>query len=154
MNQKILFLDIDGVLNSTQSCMYYHTKFGGNGYRMDSLDPIAISNLNYIIQNVPDFKIVISSTWRIGKTVEELKEILKKNGLNVSNIIDKTPQVHMSRYRGHEIGRWLEENDGNYDIIILDDDKDMGDYLDKLIQTDHRIGFSWIEVEKILKRWK
>jgi histidinol phosphatase-like enzyme len=50
---KILFLDIDGVLNrvptSTQDGKFYKP---------------ALINLEYLLNKVPDLKIVVSSAWR------------------------------------------------------------------------------------------
>lgn len=145
---KLLFLDIDGVLNSTQSAHYY-MRLKQQAY--EEFCPIAVSNLNYIIDKIPDLKIVISSSWRIGKDFEHLKTVLHSLGVNVKPIIDMTPIV-FSGDRGHEISMWLEVNvRQGCKMVILDDDNDMGYLQDALIQTDYQVGLSWIEVEKILK---
>ena len=52
---NIIFLDIDGVLNS---------KSGTTNIEKFGLDDKLISNLKFILHSVPDTKIVISSSWR------------------------------------------------------------------------------------------
>lgn len=72
--EKIIFLDFDGVLNS--QLWYIRTK--GNR-EIDDLDTEAIGFLNTLIKNT-GAKVVVSSTWRLNKTVDELQEILNRNG--------------------------------------------------------------------------
>jgi hypothetical protein len=90
---KIIFLDFDGVLNS----QYWYTKrMGeftmddfGSKYPIYEFDPETIERLNYIIEKT-SAKVVVSSTWRIGKNVEYLQNLLVSVGFN-GEIIDKTP---------------------------------------------------------------
>lgn len=86
-------------------------------------DPCCIQNLNEIItENDPD--IVICSTWRKGRTVEGLREILSGWGVNETDrVISKTPSLFDGN-RGREIYEWLQKNDPNRSIkhvCILDD---------------------------------
>lgn len=77
-------------------------------------------------------KVVISSTWRMGRTVEELRELLKMCGATFE-IIDKTPRTGYER--GTDISKWLKDNIKPethgchyYDFnsyVIIDDDSDM-----------------------------
>ena len=122
---KIIFLDIDGVLNSTGSYLYY---MRNEKNETESLCPIAVSNLNYIMEKTStDVFIVISSCWRHFYNIELLRKIFKKQGfLFEEHIIDYTP-TNMDRndVRGEEIQRWL---DGHKDVekyAIIDDTDDM-----------------------------
>lgn len=80
---KLIFLDIDGVLNSEQSqCMYYHHKAWiesklGKGSKTRELCPISISNLDYLMRETPDARVVISSSWRIGQQTEKIIGFLR-----------------------------------------------------------------------------
>ena len=92
--------------------------------------------LNHIIDKT-DAKIVISSTWRKGRTLEQLREIFTKVGFT-GEIIDKTPSLFYSEKsgctnsvpRGCEIEEWMRSKYGylesvNIKYVILDDDSDM-----------------------------
>jgi hypothetical protein len=130
---KIIFLDIDGVLNSQ---LYYTTgRSDASGVRND-IDPVAIELLNELI-NKTGAKVVISSSWRVGRTVEELQSILNKEGFT-GEVIDKTKDLRDREdgdaiLRGNEIFCWIMDNPGivgqyyssykNY--VIFDDDTDM-----------------------------
>lgn len=155
---KIIFLDIDGVLNSVQSAnMYYRMciktgkPFGRRAMREDEFCPIACSNLRYILDEVPDVNIVVSSSWRIGRTLEELQTLLENIGVPKEKVISKTPRLNTER--GIEIDSWLMSfaHKENLEFVILDDDSDMAHLKDKLIQTDFRTGLTWIEVEKVIE---
>ena len=60
---KVLFLDIDGVLNSVE----FSQKQVRRSLLADTsqIDPVACSKINNLVKTVPDLKIVISSTWRL-----------------------------------------------------------------------------------------
>ena len=76
---KIIFLDIDGVLNSEDWYRKRHEEVPQHEqsaqYPFYELDPELVSNLNLIIQKT-EAKVVVSSTWItggdcIGKTVQD-----------------------------------------------------------------------------------
>lgn len=119
---NIIFLDIDGVLNSVDSMIAF-----GHQRPMvteeDALDPISVGLLLRLCIKC-DAKIVISSTWRIGRTQEDFVDIFTKYGWYNFPVIGMTPVG--GHTRGHEIQDWLDSNPWkNY--IILDDDSDMLD---------------------------
>ena len=65
---SMLFLDIDGVLNSQTYITKKHNETGKclGGSTVEMLDPDAISELNRIIDRT-SAEIVLSSTWRMGE---------------------------------------------------------------------------------------
>lgn len=161
---KIIFLDIDGVLNSqlwyTKRRNYNHTEISKH-YPYYEFDPDAISQLNRIVKET-NAKIVISSTWRIGRTIEELQDILNNVGFE-GDVIDITISFGgIKGYtipRGCEIEHWLEsknfqrinwskevqsdyiEKSGVSNYIILDDDSDMlYEQREHFIQTTNNTG--------------
>jgi hypothetical protein len=125
---KIIFLDIDGVLNSytdfLESSLYGHPFNTGK---------IVISSgklclLEYIVRNT-DAKIVISSTWRSHFTLDEIYEMFKVRGFKLPRkvIIDKT-ETHRhgfssgpEYFRKSEIKEWLKANKPIESYVILDD---------------------------------
>lgn len=82
---NIIFLDIDGVLNSA----LYDKK-------IDDFIPEAISILNELYINY-NAKIVISSSWRISLSLDELKNLFKRNYC-IGEIIDITEIVNEEHY--------------------------------------------------------
>jgi len=126
---RVLFLDIDGVLNSDG---YRHgTGFGVSANEL--IDPAAVETLNEITRRW-SLKVVVSSSWRV---MPEVEGILRANGVQ-ADIIGKTPAQPGPRCR--EIERWLAEHPEVTSYVILDDDADMGAMLDHLVQTDYRHG--------------
>lgn len=117
---KVIFLDVDGVLN------WVGTEDRIDGYI--GLCRERIQRLNRICDAHPDAKIVVSSTWRHAyrNGMEDLVALLKERGVT-AEIIDHTP-VKMSYVpRGGEIRMWIEgwreENPGqDLNFVILDDD--------------------------------
>lgn len=125
---NIIFLDIDGVLNS---------KSGTNLTEKFGLDDKLIMNLKHIIDSVPDTKIVISSSWRVLEydeihTSKKIPwRIVLTHKLGFSNmsdiIIGDTPNFVMcdKNRRGLEIKQWLNDNKINMNVnqfVIIDDE--------------------------------
>jgi hypothetical protein len=132
---NIIFLDIDGVLNCEE---FYKNR--SSAFTADQLnephfffhfDPFRISMLNDLVKSV-DAKVVLSSTWRLGKTLDEMNDIFKRVGCTFE-IMDFTPfPRHEGCLRGNEILFWIKENEdlvGPYydykSYVIIDDDSDM-----------------------------
>jgi hypothetical protein len=145
---KIIFLDIDGVLNSDYWYRTRHTKGHTNDADSETwdFDPRSIKALNNII-SATQAKIVISSTWRLGKSLSELAELCAKVGIE-GEIIGATPFISVQKLdipRGMEIKQYLSKNCNWYymphnnkelaiqyiegltidNYLILDDDSDM-----------------------------
>jgi len=154
---KVLFLDFDGVLNSTQEVIYHGRleKKDGNSRYYDFC-PIACSNVQYILEEVLDLKIVISSTWRLGNTLERLREILQNNGIDSSRVIGVTPEhdenTSPSRVRGDQIKAWLSLHPEVTQYAIIDDDNDMLiSQRPFFFRTDRHHGLQWKSTKAIIK---
>lgn len=152
---KILFLDIDGVLNSVA----YSKKVVRRSLIADptTLDPEAGKLLGDWLKTKNDVGVIISSTWRKAYPLEELKEILANIGIPAEKILGYTPVVH-NVIRGEEIGQWLNSQmfKSNFPVTgmaILDDDPDMGLLVSHLVQTDVEVGLmaqDLIKVDQVL----
>lgn len=167
---KVLFLDIDGVLNSHQSRHFWHNKRDQSKWENEMYEswkgtlfeylaqefcPIAISNLEHIMREVPDLNIVVSSTWRKGNDVEALKKIFQPFKLISQAIIDRTPVDPDHGPRGVEIQQWLDKTVGiDLKFVIVDDDGDMEHLMDHLVQTDGKVGLDLNKAEEIIRRLK
>ena len=129
---KIIFLDIDGVLNVIPQG---YDEFGGIFHKH------FIDNLKRIIDET-DAKIVISSTWRFSG-LEYILNMWKFRELP-GEVIGVTPNF-MAKLgtilcRGKEIDAWIEkfelENGALESYVILDDDSDMEEHqLENFVMT-------------------
>jgi len=157
---KIIFLDIDGVLNSfekltdpeaTKKNKWNPTLLQRFGINLEVF-PEHVKRLNKITK-ATDAKLVMSTSWRIGDLEwwAELVILLHNSGVK-GFILGRTPNGRYKN-RGNEIRAWLKEHrDENIEsFIILDDDGDMGDYMDHLIQTDHQKGLQDEHVKKAIE---
>lgn len=149
---KVIFLDIDGVLNSHKFFKERNEEAEGvrpfNGdrieYKLADIDLKAVALLNDLFEKT-GAKVVISSVWRLSLSVDQLKTIFKRVGFK-GEIIDKT--VQLRSIRGLEIAQWMETNPGVESFVILDDDSDMGDLMNRLVKTTFDDGLTENEVVK------
>src|ERR1017187_7959104 len=105
---RVLFLDFDGVLNSVGSFIYNNRQnlLGlTNTPTHQSFCPIASSNLQYILEELVDVQVVVTSSWRKNKTINALKDIFETNHILPDRMIGATP-VDQDRYRGNEIKKY------------------------------------------------
>lgn len=125
---NIIFLDIDGVLNtndfdtkvSTNNKIYFNELHQGEGV----LHINCILNLKKIIDYThPNTRIVLTSYWRLSDwKVAQFKHYLDKYNINSNIIIGQTINSRLSRE--NEIKIWLKSNEEYRSInkwIILDD---------------------------------
>lgn len=151
---KLLFLDIDGVLNK---CMVVKITIDGLTHE-EVLEPKMINNLNKIVSET-DCDIVISSSWRIPYSLDKLRQILSLNGFQYSEkIIDTTPRIKtgkMSKFvsRGHEIDKWIRDNNFNGVFVILDDNSDMEHLKGNLIQTNTFEGLTSDITNRLIRKF-
>jgi hypothetical protein len=139
---RVLFLDIDGVLNSTRTCI------GLGGYphefspeHMALVDHAALGLVRGLCR-AGDVAVVLSSTWRIMHDVAVVAA-----GLDLP-VVDATPRLFGDR--GAEIADWLSRHPGVERYAIVDDDSDMlPDQLPFFVHTDGREGLLWRDFEKL-----
>ena len=149
--KKVIFLDIDGVLNTA----LWHS-LANRGKMKDKygykFDPKAVANLKKILDET-GADIVISSSWKMFMGLSGLQAMWEERSLS-GKVIDVTPNsvsdemlltanldsIHMTNIRGSEIKEWLMlygKDVSHY--VILDD---MNDVLHE--QQPH---FVWIDPE-------
>ncbi len=132
MNNKIIFLDFDGVI-----CMDWSKHIDFEGHFLNPLDVDAVKLLNELTDKT-GAAIVVSSVWRIGDRWDILPIFMKNQGIT-GRVIDKTPRMfdehNNSVQRGNEIAKWLEGKNDITDFVVLDDDSDMDAVKDNFVQT-------------------
>lgn len=106
---KVLFLDIDGVVNSRAT-----TSFRNNLYPIDPHMAFMIGK----IQLETDCGIVLSSSWR------HHPDGVMAVDRSIVHVDDVTPMISAG-VRGHEIQTWLDAHPDVTRYAILDDDSDM-----------------------------
>jgi hypothetical protein len=119
--RRVIFLDIDGVLAPIRRWDRY-----------GDLDPACVQVLNEIVWR-GGAEVVVSSTWRYGKTVAELQAMLDAAGFT-GYVRDKTPTGAPPTGRGAEIGAWLAAH-AVAGYVIIDDHADMGELRPRLVLT-------------------
>lgn len=143
---KVIFLDIDGVLNNS------HTRTTTrDGWCF--VDDELVANLKKVV-DATDAKIVLSSTWRDGWHWEDeslndisfidLRKKFQEFGMRISS---KTGD--WKKNRGLEIEEWLNNWKGESieSFIIIDDWSDIGPFKDHLLQTNPKFGFTETDAE-------
>ena len=140
-----VFLDIDGVLN--HFAFWKKLREDGVEHRIHMLCPVAMGRLNTLLV-ATGAKVVVSSTWRLGRTIEELQSVLEDSGFK-GEVVGMTMVGHpnraiaerLHRVRGDQIANWVAAHmeDGDR-FVIFDDDSDMGPMLPWLVQTTPEIG--------------
>lgn len=150
---KVIFLDVDGVLNSDE---YFEKTKGLNlqGIYQD-IDVEKIKLLKKAVDET-GAKVVLTSSWRYTKNAIKLKELLKEYEI----FVDTTPFIENKR--GLEIKKWLLDNQNVDDFVILDDeifDSFDEDLLEKLIKISDGNGYNFGEgllekdIDEILERF-
>lgn len=138
---KIIFLDIDGVLNSR----IYDRKRNWN--EQTDIDETRLPLLKSIVDQT-GAKIVLSSTWRghWDKSPEKcdgdgvyINETFAKYGLE---IFDKTPDLGISFDRPDEIRFWLNSQKEAAEKFVIIDDYRYGwaDLSDNFVKTNPNFG--------------
>lgn len=152
----LIFLDIDGVLNTSNS---FNTKYEVYEKNIEALNQL----IGKLLKHYYLSKIVLTSTWRLGYDADfqkcslQIQTLIRKLGNFNIQIFDKTP-VYKEKTRDVEILRYirgyqLDHNDFNY--IILDDDISVFDkaVLDRLnfYKVNQHTGLIKEDIDKIIK---
>lgn len=128
---RVLFLDIDGVLNRT-------------GYRPATslglrswIEPELAARLDDVVRAI-GATLVMSSDWRRGRDLAVLRAELAAAGISAA-LRDVTPELAGPRWR--EIAAWLAAHDhAAEDAAIVDDMFDMGPLAPRFVRTSPLAG--------------
>lgn len=153
---RIVFLDIDGVLNSEQ--WYVNNPLEITASQIDS-------NAVKLLNQLRGASVVVTSSW--GEDGGKTTEALEMHGLKLP-IIGYTKKVHYQHEwacRGNEIEEWIrrtykgmgtmwgnEYPDEKYEYVILDDDQDMLlGQANHFIRVDRKTGLTQEDIKKAKK---
>lgn len=160
MKTPVLFLDFDGVLNNTgfytrRSERWKKLREEGKDLQIErereDLAPENLAELAFIMASVPTMKVVVSSTWRLGRSLGDLSRLLIAGGVHPHRVLGVTPRFGGER-RGKEIQAWLDANGLKAeDAIILDDDTDMEHLMPRLVYTPHTEGLTRETAKRVVE---
>ena len=141
MDKPILFLDIDGVLNSKQFLTEQKEKGVLDTWHAHTMIcPVMLNRLKLAVQ-MANADVVLSSSWRYMHALDEIEDMFRHHGWDMK-FLGKTPKQGFGyRIRGHEVAEWVEENGFAGRYVCLDDDSDFLFY-QQLVQTDWAEGLA------------
>ena len=167
--KKVIFLDVDGVLNSSRTL-----------YEDISLEDDLILNLKELV-NETGAKIILSSSWRLSiEAVATLMDKLDKFGLAISGMTcdgvdldwlekyefdatkkyldtkfdyDENKQIKITHDRGAEIFKWLHDHDDCAYVILDDEIEDIKPYFSEsvIVKTSYKTGLTKEDVKKAIQ---
>ena len=126
---KVIFLDIDDVLNHTATYIElsetWFKDMDNEEAEFNYSNPLClkcVENLNKLIE-ATDAYIVISSTWRLHECLQPgiCKESLERRGFRYNDRILGFTPITFKKTRGVEIWMWLNRHPEVTKFIILDD---------------------------------
>lgn len=165
---KVIFLDIDGVVNtSANKWETGRVKFRGKRCIPTNKEPkrTLVKLIKWMLEN--DAYFVMSTSWGRNSVAEDWNKILRNYGVKKDLVISRT-SLRQDGTRGLEILEWLEkwntdevgkhgkERVESY-VVIDDDVKDIIPYIKQkscIIHTNVRKGLTESDLEKIKSYFK
>ena len=158
---KIIFLDIDGVLNNTSTQKMFEEYYFVEDEKMELLKQLVVRT---------GAKLVLSSTWREGWYARERMENPSKSFQSAIRLFEAL-EKKLSEYdlellsytedfgtRGEEIDLWLKSWKGESieSFVILDDmyPEDLQLHQEYLVQTTESFGLTQEDVEEAVNMLK
>ena len=146
---KVIFLDIDGVLNNQS---WLNSRLIGDVFSRNPGDdlryfcPDLVANLQRIVE-ATGAQVVLSSSWRYFRTPQDIENLISQLGFKVP-ILDYTPLNHE---RWEAIDAWLKGHPEVRAYVALDDANQMG--YDGVVQvkTDFKVGLGPEETQKAIE---
>lgn len=137
-DDKFLFLDIDGVLNSAHTLGVYN----------EHLNSEMVRRLNKIVK-LTDCFVIISSSWRITNSLQDMQIFLFNQGMtHAHKVVGTTEQLN--KERGYEIQKFLDNNCYSR-YCILDDESDMLDSQKScFVKTNWMKGLTELDVQQAI----
>jgi hypothetical protein len=157
LEKPIVFLDIDGVLNSEQ----WYAQAASRKEKPNSqpstqrsllersIDPACVQRLNRLLQRTGAV-VIVSSSWRTKHQLSEIVSILEARGF-CGEVIGVTPSDDGTLARGGEITRWLKENvPCGVAYVAVDDEVETGLPTEVVVVTSRDTGLTDEDVERAI----
>lgn len=139
---KVLFLDVDGVLNRAG---FQPTESVG---LRSWIEPDLADRLARVLVRTRA-QVVLSSDWRIDHSLDDLRVELAAAGLDVP-LIGATPEL-TGRPRWREIEAWMVEHRlAREAVVIVDDSHDMGKLAARFVRVDPTAGLDELAAQAVI----
>ena len=144
----VLFLDVDGVLNSADSLMNLPDGRRRKFHGVWEVSPMLVERVLRVVERT-GAKIVLSSGWR--KFPQHLP-VLTEAGLDIAYMTPFRPDLGgHERDRCDDIADWLADHPEVTRFAIVDDDEDAGSrHPDHFVRTDSYIGISGADERSLI----
>lgn len=176
--KRIIFLDVDGVLNNPDSGFGGFVPGGQLEYYHEQIkwDQDCVDQLRMLVKD-SGAEIVVSSFWRKDFNTEDFKAFFSIYGWHNAPVIDRTEELDQpwaggySRFvsatnRGDECLEWLDRHTDVESYVILDDMTHAEFYMnnkfsdlkshqrigERLVVTDPSVGLSQSDAKKALEQ--
>jgi hypothetical protein len=159
---KVIFLDIDGVLNSTTDFMEKdYVEDHPYNHGAEVISPGKLALLEEILKQT-DAKIVVSSTWRELFSIKELYDMFVERGFTFPRtvFVGRTESSGFSLSgdrelygRTHRISEWLEKRDDIEAYVIIDDMEQHlfnEEHHEHFVQTDFHNGLNYYSMKRAI----
>jgi HAD domain in Swiss Army Knife RNA repair proteins len=147
----IIFIDFDGVLNST--AFFTRNPRAAALYRARELvfDPLAMTAFSNLVRKTRSV-VIISSDWRKAYDYDVIARKMQQAGFRYPDLIaGQIPNFGQNSQRGDEIAAWLKSHGiRNEPYAILDDRSDMTTVKKHLILTNPLVGLTSNDVKKAM----
>ncbi|WP_397363883.1 HAD domain-containing protein [Olleya sp. R77988] len=151
MNNRILILDLDGVLITNPS--WKADRIHSDGY--SEFNESCVENLNRLL-TLTEFDIWLSSTRRTVKSLTEFNLIFKNRRIK-KEIVGFLPEYADCKNRKEEVLKFITEFKAS-DFLIIDDDKSLNGLengiKDSLVLTELTKGFNSEKLKEATKKIK
>lgn len=155
--RKVVFLDIDGVLNSSRSFVGIGASWPHDDPTKVRLDPASVGCLRFLVDKI-DAVIHVHSTWASDSTFTDqyMIDVLAHHGFPGAPVQPVDRDIARTGERASRIQKLIIKHGvGNGDYVILDDaaylKEDFTYENHGLILTDPTEGFGYMDMAKALQ---
>jgi hypothetical protein len=153
MQKPVVFLDIDGVLNSKQ--WYAHNAYSREDISSTerklwehSIDPNCVQRLNRILQQTGAV-VIVSSSWRKTHALSEIVSILESRGFRGE--VEGATSANGALSRTEQITEWLAENrPPGIAYVVMDDELPRALPSERVVSPSDQTGLTDKDVERAI----
>ena len=150
----IIFLDIDGVLSSTEWSEWRELRslipprLAQEAFDEERIDPNCVEHLRSVVQ-LTGARLVIMSTWRQRMGISEFVRLFTLYGWTEAPVMGVTPRI-AGLIRGDEVAAWCANNDYDGPYVCVDDDDDFR-VGQPLVRTNREVGLTRLDAERCVE---
>lgn len=150
----IIFLDIDGVLNSTRWSEerplrgLTPPRLAQEALDEERIDPDCVERLRGVVRRT-GARLVLTSTWRHRMDVPEFVQLFALYGWNEAPVVGITPYI-AGLIRGDEVEAWLGNNNYAGPYVCVDDDADFR-VGQPFVRTNPEMGLTSLDAERCIE---